>query len=269
MEQLINYIENYFQKYEETNETNELKNSLIADISDYYNELINQGMTEEEAITKAQESLGDMSQLTKDLPTNQVSITAINLKLTNADVDIEDSEVFDFEIKSTNPFTIQENTGSINIVQPPNSKSAKVKLYLTKDTASLNITNHHGNIEIDNVTAESLNLVISNGDVEIEDTNINSLNIINHDGDIELCDNTITSAIIENYNGDIEINQNNNFDSYTITNHNGDIEINCDLEHINLEYHNTNGDTDINITSEDIDYNKLSITNHNGDIEIN
>lgn len=268
MEKLINYIENYFKQYEETTETIEIKNTLIANVSDYYNELLAQGLPEQEAINKAIESLGDMAELTKELPIKDLPITSINLKLTNADVYIYNSDTFDFEIKTDTPFTIQESTGSINIVQPNNSNNAKVKLSLSNDTSSINIINHNGDMEINEITCESANFIISSGDIEITNATINSLNIKNHDGDIELESNTINSATIECYNGDIEIEQNSQFASYNIINHNGDIEINCDVEPINLDYHNTNGDVDIDITCEDIDYNKLSITNYNGDIEI-
>lgn len=151
-----------------------------------------------------------MAELTKDLPIKNPTIVSINLKLTNADVYIYNSDTFDFEIKTDTPFTIQESTGSINIVQPNNSTNAKVKLYLSNNTLNINIINHNGDIKINDITCESANFIISSGDIEITcDVEPITLDYHNTNGDVAIditCEDIDYNKLsVTNYNGDIEI----------------------------------------------------------------
>ena len=68
MEKLKKYIEDLFKDYPKTKKTRELKEELLADLSEKYNDLINDGKSEIDAYQEIIASIGDIDEIIETLP---------------------------------------------------------------------------------------------------------------------------------------------------------------------------------------------------------
>ncbi len=62
-----NYVEEIFKPYENTTGVNELKEELITNLNDKFNDLVSGGITQEDAYSRTVDSLGDISELIESI----------------------------------------------------------------------------------------------------------------------------------------------------------------------------------------------------------
>lgn len=81
MEKLKKYIEDLFKEYPKTKKTRELKEELLADLSEKYNDLIKEGKSENDAYQEIISSIGDIDEIINTL--NEQKNTTITNNINN------------------------------------------------------------------------------------------------------------------------------------------------------------------------------------------
>ena len=61
-----NYVNELFEPYRETKSIEDIKNDLLCDLNERFEELVSQGKSEEQAISETLDSIGDIDELLQD-----------------------------------------------------------------------------------------------------------------------------------------------------------------------------------------------------------
>ncbi len=77
-DKLVKHIETLFQPYEKTEELLEFKSEILLNLTDRYNDYLEEGLSQEDAFDKTIQSIGDMAQLISE---NQGDVEAASRTL--------------------------------------------------------------------------------------------------------------------------------------------------------------------------------------------
>lgn len=280
-EKLQKRLDDLFRSVPSSKKVEDLKEELMANLIDRYNDLIENGKSEDEALKTTMEGIGDVDELKKAIGFNEIPDRKVSENQYQNEINLEDCgkirlnfSYYDIEVLTT-------NEDKIRVVQSSSERiNSENKFTVAREGSCINIRgnerllkfnllfNFSGSNKIELYIPKSyhqdLELATSSGDIKIlDDLALNSLTCSQVSGDLEIKRNTIINNFTcKTTSGDIKFSK-LEAEFYKIATISGDVNI-----------RSLSGSGDISATSGDInaDIFKLNecinIKSISGDIDI-
>lgn len=280
-EKLQKRVDDLFKNAANTKRAEELKEELMANLIDRYNDLTESGKSEEEAIDITIEGIGDINELIRSIgggtePVRKESRNQYEEEMLPDGCDKIRINFSNYDIKVS-----ASNEDKVRVVQSSSERiSREEKMTVTREGRCINIRGNEKSlyfnlfnfgsssnkieIYIPRNYHQDLELATTSGDIEIlDELELNNLTCSQVSGDLEvernLCINNFTSKTTS---GDMEIPK-LEAKSYKMSTISGDINI-----------RNLSGSGEISSTSGDINLNSLKLSEYiniksiSGDIDV-
>lgn len=213
MKKVLNYINEQFLQYEDNSEVSELKEEIIQNCQQRFDENINHGMTQDEAEEEIISHIGNLSEALdiiaikadqspaeKFYSKSNTSINMINVITSNADVKFIKSLNDNIEIFATNKIHRSVDNGCLVIKQlkVDENLTALHKIFSNKYDPNLQIQIAlPDDFEVVKVKSHS-------GEISFEDASIHQLTVKNTSGDIKGKINQLNTSQLNCVSGKIQ-----------------------------------------------------------------
>lgn len=260
MKRIKEYIENQFSEHAMTTETEELKNEILSNCKDRFEECIGAGMSETEAEETVIDTIGNLNELIEDVSkdthaltvkeeSNTDELTTVRVSALSGDVTVvssEDDEVHVYATENIRHFRLndtlmveEEKRNAFSISKNDN----KVKIEIPFWLENLIVHTKSGDISIRNIQLKKCDILSVSGDVDCmivcENTDINTTSgdvelqleknsgqfkASTVSGDVDAHLNGARTGLINTVSGDIEIKIEDKFKEITLNSVSGDID---------------------------------------------
>ena len=247
MNSITQYINSKFEPYADCQEVQEIREEILLNCMDRYNDSIASGLSEKEAHDSVVESLGDLDGLLASIAQDHPSeftlekkeeqpaadetgvIHTIEVSVLSSDVRLTSSNTDEIVVETSGSI-VQHQDGGILIIQEEKnagslffSSSGKVEIGVPADFGTIHVRTKSGDIEVSQIDAATVTLNALSGDI---------------DGELRVHD-----AIIHSLSGDIDMK---------IVGVNGDVKVNSTSGDVDLQLYGCRT-MDVSSTSGDID----------------
>ena len=247
MNSITQYINSKFEPYADCQEVQEIREEILLNCMDRYNDSIASGMSEKQAHDSVVESLGDLDGLLASIAQDHPSdftlekreeqpsadetgvIHTIEVSVLSSDVRLTSSNTDEIVVETSGSI-IQHQDGGILTIQEEKSagslffsSSGKVEIGVPAGFGTIHVRTKSGDISVSQIDAATFTLTATSGDI---------------DGDLRVHD-----AIIHSLSGDIDMK---------IVGVNGDVKVNSTSGDVDLQLYGCRT-LDVSSTSGDID----------------
>ncbi len=253
MEVVREYLDICFDPYRMTEELSVLKEELLANAEDRYNELIAEGKDENEASDLVIASLGDIDAMLKEMNAKKrtdgfdflkmmdsfsekvsrmdtvnvvyegVQILEVWLNGSDMDVTGKDTGTVSVYVEDDpGHFTFEQNGNLLAIRQ--NRGGDDLSLDVPKDLHRLVIRGASGDLDIADVHSYTCELTTASGDIDLNDVTAETMEIMTGSGDVDLsADTALGNLHIRTASGDIDIHLTGELNEALLESASGDI----------------------------------------------
>lgn len=304
MNRIEEYIEKQFAEHVMTTETEELKNEILNNCKERYDECISAGMGENEAEETVLNTVGNLNDLieevvsdthaltVKEETVNNEELTTVRVSSLSGDISIKPSEDEEVHVYATenfrhfrlndtlmveeekkNLFSISKNENKAKIEVPSwietvivHTKSGDVSIRDIQ-LKKCNILTVSGDADC-KIVCDNTEISTTSGDVELIADNSTLFKVTTVSGDVDTHLNGVKNGTVETVSGDIETKMAGEFEKITLNSVSGDIEADCrKAGGVQATLETRSGD--ISNKAEHVEgYNHISAKTVSGDIEI-
>lgn len=259
MNRIEEYIEKQFAEHAMTTETEELKNEILNNCEERYDECINAGMSESEAEETVINTIGNLNDLIEEVAsdthaltvkeeTNGEELTTLRVSSLSGDISIKPSEDDEVHVYATENFRHFRLKDSVMVEEEK------------KNLFSISKNENKARIEVPS-WLENVIVHTKSGDVSIRNIQLNKCNVMTVSGDAD-CKITCVSTEVSTTSGDVELILDNN-EKFKVTTVSGDVDA-----HLNGvktgSVETVSGDIEIKLTDR---FGKIVLNSVSGDIE--
>lgn len=261
MNRIEEYIEKQFAEHAMTTETEELKNEILNNCKERYDECISAGMSESDAEETVLNTVGNLNNLIEEVArdshaltvkeeTEQKKLVTVRVSSQSGDISIKPSEDDEVHVYATENFS-QFRLDDTLIVEEEKRKNTFV------------VSKKENKVKIE-VPSWLENMIVhtKSGDVSIRDIQLNKCSVITVSGDV---DSKIVSDIVEinTTSGDVELQLSKEKAQFKVTTVSGDVDAN--LAGIKKgEVNTVSGDIETKVTDR---FESITLHSVSGDIE--
>lgn len=262
MNRIEEYIEKQFSEHAMTTETEELKNEILNNCRERYEECVNAGMSESEAEETVLNTVGNLNDLIEEVAsdshaltvkeeTDSKELTTVRVSSLSGDISIKSSEDDEVHVYATenfshfrlndtlmveeekkNEFSVSRSENRVRIEVPDwlenivvHTKSGDVSIRNIQ-LKKCNVMAVSGDVDC-KITCESTEISTTSGDVELILDNNAQFKVTTVSGDVDAYLNGVKTGVMETVSGDIETKITEKFEKITLNSVSGDVEADC------------------------------------------
>lgn len=280
-EKLQKRVDDLFKNAPNTKRAEELKEELMANLIDRYNDLTAAGKSEDEAIEITIEGIGDVNELIRSIGGEAAPVRKESKNQFEEEMTIDDCDKIRLNFSNYDIEVSASNEDKVRVVQSSSDKiSREEKITVTREGRCINIRGSEKSLYFNLFKfGSSSNKIVLN----IPRNYHQDLEIATTSGDIVILDELeLNNLICSQVSGDLEVKRNLNINNFTSKTTSGDMEIpklEAELYKMStisgdINIRSLSGSGEISSTSGDINLNSLKIREYiniksiSGDIEV-
>ena len=246
MNRIIQYINTKFEPYAGCQEVNEIKEEIISNCMDRYNDSLARGKSESDAYETVMESLGDLDTLIASIAQDHPSdfapsvkeeqpfdekgeIHTIEVSVLSSDVILTSSNTDEIVVETSGNIIQDQVDGVLNVREETHVgslffSSSEVKISVPHEFKRIHVNTKSGDIDVSRIDADSIYLHSTSGDI---------------DGALISGD-----VLVRSTSGDIDLRVSGNNGEVKISTTSGDVDVRAQ-ECRTMDITTTSGDIDL------------------------
>lgn len=284
MEEIREYVDIVFDQYEMTDEIRALRDEILMDAEEQYQDCLKSGMSEKEAVRTVKQSLGDLGGMLQEIGAEKIvrmdevadSFYNAGKTLRNAlgrlfadhPSQTSEAEYTDVESISITGVSLDvkiaqgEGNGTSLIINDSDTVNVMMEDKKLTIEESHNRHFHGARVTLKVPSLKDVQMDLVSGDIRIEDISIDNLNIKTTSGDVNLDDTEVKNCVLHTISGDVEVDG-GKYETMEIVSKSGDVDIST--EEISLcKISTVSGDQDVRIGW----FAKMELGAVSGDIDV-
>lgn len=265
MEIIREYVDIVFDQYEQTEDIRALRDEILMDAEEQYQDCLDRGMSEKEAVNTVKQSLGDLGGMLREIGAEKIvsmddaadSFYNAGKTLRSAlgrlfsDHPSKTSEHVYHDVESLDisgvslDVKIEEGEGDAVFLRIKNEDNVNVfvenHILTIQETGNSHFNDTRATLKVPFLKEIGMNLV--SGDICLKDISVDTLHIKTTSGDINLEKTDAKSCTLHTISGDVEVDK-GKVDEMEIVSKSGDVNISTDEISI-CKISTVSGDQDI------------------------